>query len=574
MSTPRTPIDTENLTLLARVNHILQNLIAPNPTLQESGFARRAQLLNGIALLLIIALGAGLIVSPQPAIIIDFLLGVSVISYFFGKSKFPRVGTFIFSLGVISIAYLSLFLGLAAVYLTSVLALVPISLIVATTLTGQRTFATLAIYATIMTALASYYSKTPISKNDIIEASGVVFFTGFILYIAVIFRSYLENFRLEETRAVNQELQEIKMNLEKHVEERTHALDAAYQQIQERAMRLQVIADISQEISANVELQSAELLTRITRSISEKMEAYHVGIFLLDETHEYAVLRAANSEGGQHMLANHHQFKVGGAGIVGYVSQSGRVRIALETGSDMFFFNNPDLPKTRSEITLPIKYGKTIIGVLDVQSTQPSAFKADDVNVLETIANQIAIINKDLAKEDTHHPNQKANKSTYRKPKQDGYHYLPDGTISTVLPSNSPTLEKALASGETQFIAQPSIGNPSTLAVPVKFRDQVIGIIHIQAVEEKRKWTEDEIIMVQSISDRAGFALENARLFEETTRRAEQEETIARVTTQIGASTDFDRILQTTIHELGLALGSSRSFIQLGTTHENEESAK
>ena len=76
--------------------------------------------------------------------------------------------------------------------------------------------------------------------------------------------------------------------------------------------------------------------------------------------------------------------------------------------------------------------------------------------------------------------------------------------------------------------------------------------------------------MVQSISDRAALALENARLFEETVRRADQEETIARVTTQIGASTDFNRILQTTIQELGQALGASRSFIQLATPAENE----
>jgi GAF domain-containing protein len=121
--------------------------------------------------------------------------------------------------------------------------------------------------------------------------------------------------------------------------------------------------------------------------------------------------------------------------------------------------------------------------------------------------------------------------------------------------------------------AQPSKNNPSTLAVPVKFRDQVIGIIHIEAADTNRKWTEDEITMVQSISDRAAFALENARLFEETSRRAEQEETIARVTSQIGASTDFNRILRTTIEELGRTLGTSRAFIQLETSTKDDAPA-
>jgi GAF domain-containing protein len=93
----------------------------------------------------------------------------------------------------------------------------------------------------------------------------------------------------------------------------------------------------------------------------------------------------------------------------------------------------------------------------------------------------------------------------------------------------------------------------------------VIGIIHIETEEATRNWSEAEIQLVLSISERAALALENARLFEDATRRAEQEETISRITTQIGASTDFDRIMQTTIQELGVVLGASRSFIQIGS---------
>ena len=113
------------------------------------------------------------------------------------------------------------------------------------------------------------------------------------------------------------------------------------------------------------------------------------------------------------------------------------------------------------------------------------------------------------------------------------------------------------------------------LAVPVKFREQVVGVIQIESDDALRNWTDEEIQLVQSISDRAAVALENARLLEDATRRAEQEEMISRVTTQIGSSTDFERIMQTTIQELGLALGASRSFIQLGPPKvKNEDAAK
>ncbi len=579
MSASQTPFNNQKQSFTDRVRRFGQGMIAPHPTIQELGLIRRAQLLNSISFVLIIAFALSLISRPQSAVIFYFLLVISAVSFLLGKSRFPRTGTLVFSIGFISATYLSLFLGVASSYLTSVLALVPIALVISSALTSQKTFARLVIFATLLTVLAPYYSKTKVLPGNVPEAGGIIFFMGAILYGIIVFRSNIEQTRLEEIILVNKELREIRNNLEEHAEEHTYLLGEANQQIQERAKRLQTVSEISRDILANIEKQPDDLLEHITRSISEKLGFYHVGIFLLDENREYAVLRAANSQGGQHMLERHHQLKVGGAGIVGYVSQGGRPRIALDTGTDAVFFNNPDLPKTRSEIALPLKYGTKVIGVLDVQSTLSSAFKEEDVNILGTLSNQIAlIISNGLAAENQWNalPSRGAIRSTDRKQKQSGYYYLPDGTISTALPANSPILEKALASGETEMLVQPSKGNPATLAVPVKFRDQVIGMIHIQAAEENRKWTEDEVAMVQSIADRAAFALENARLFEETARRAEQEETIARVTTQIGASSDFNHILQTTIQELGQALGVSRSFIQLGTPSKNgkEESVQ
>jgi len=287
-------------------------------------------------------------------------------------------------------------------------------------------------------------------------------------------------------------------------------------------------------------------------------------------------LRAANSQGGQRMLERRHQMRVGGTGIVGYVAQGGRPRIALDTGSDAVFFSNPDLPTTRSEMAIPLKYGPQVIGVLDLQSVMPSAFNDEDAGLLVTLANQITItINNALTDEQAGvriAPRNKVSKHLRqpgRRQTQSGYSFNADGTISVAAAVSNPSLEKALSTGETVIQAQSSKNVSSTLTVPVKFRDQVIGVIHIEAAEANRKWTEDEITVVQSISDRAAFALENARLFEETSHRAQQEETIAHITSQIGASTNFDHILQTTIEELGRTLGTTRTFIQLETSSDD-----
>lgn len=411
-------------------------------------------------------------------------------------------------------------------------------------------------------------------------AANSVFFLAILSAMIAAFHSYRTLLKVtaenrNEQIAVNQRLAETNRALEEKVRARAHELNMANAQLEVKAARLQAVSEISQGIASNINRKPDELLTHITQLISEKLGYYHAGIFLLDENREYALLRAANSEGGQRMLARRHQLKIGGTGIVGYVSQSGRPRIALDTGADAVFFDNPDLPETRSEISLPLKHGHTVIGVLDVQSKEASAFNEEDMHILSALANQIASVLKDmLASPFDVTSGARIAQFSRRTASASGYTIRPDGSVvSNILPEKNPALEKALASGETVVLSPASGDGLPTLTVPVKFRDHAIGLIHIESADPTKPWTEDEIALAQAIADRAALALENARLFEEATRRAEQEATTAHVTTQIGASTDFDRILQTTIRELGQALGASRSFIQIGTANAKEDQA-
>ena len=576
MSISQKPLTEQKQPIAKRANQAWQKLIVPHLSVKAIGEFRRAQLLSILTLILSVLFASVIFFRPRSFGVFLVLGGITLTSYALSRTRYYRLGTYIFTYAFTAIGFWRIYQGTANSIEASITSTVHISLIFSSVLLSKRGFLGLAILSAIATFAAPVYSHIPIVETETVyRTGGIVFAIGAILYGIQVFRENLDKDQLRELTESNRELEDITATLEKRIGDRTNELERANLQVQERATRFQIISEVSQEISSNVDQHSKELLNLIARSISEKLGFYHVGIFLMDENSEYAVLRAANSQGGQRMLDRRHQLKVGGTGIVGYVSQGGRPRIALDTGTDAVFFNNPDLPQTRSEMALPLKYGSKVIGVLDVQSTLPSAFKDEDANLLSTLANQIAIVIINvLTSERSEFPSllQSSGKTSgqlSRKQKQDGYSYHPDGTISAATPINSPTLDQAIASGETVMLVQPSKDNPATLAVPVKFRDQIIGVIHIQAVETNRKWTEDEIAMVQAISDRAAFALENARLFEETSRRAEQEETIAKVTSQIGASTDFNRILQTTIQELGQALGVSRSFIQLGTPSEN-----
>jgi GAF domain-containing protein len=379
---------------------------------------------------------------------------------------------------------------------------------------------------------------------------------------------------VEKLSLREKELESIQTTLEERIRERTQELQTASEQAEKRATRLQAITELSETIALIHDPNT--LLPVIAQSISEQFGNYHTGIFLLDEERNYAVLRAANSAGGQKMLARQHQLKVGGIGIVGYVAQTGRPRLALDTGEDVIFFNNPDLPETRSEVALPLKVRSQVIGVLDVQSTQPSGFNDEDVETFSTLANQVATaIQNARLLEQTRSALQSIRQSGRQawleslEETAAGYSYLPNGMVVPSKSEKREQLQALLASGQILVNTSSSGGQISALAIPVKLRDQVIGIIHVEAGDSDRNWSEDEIAMVQSISERAALSLENARLFEETTRRAERERVISQVTSRISESTNFDRILQTTIQELARTLGTSRTFIQLQSPSSN-----
>ncbi len=177
--------------------------------------------------------------------------------------------------------------------------------------------------------------------------------------------------------------------LENRVRERTLQLGEQNEALQLRSRQLQTVADVARNIVSTRQVDS--LLDLVTRLVSDRFGFYHAGVFLLDEAGEFAELRASNSPGGQKMLGRHHKLRVGQVGIVGYVTGTGEPRIATDVGADAVFFNNPDLPGTRSEMALPLKLGDLIIGALDVQSIEPDAFSQEDVALFTTLADQISV---------------------------------------------------------------------------------------------------------------------------------------------------------------------------------------
>jgi PAS domain S-box-containing protein len=170
--------------------------------------------------------------------------------------------------------------------------------------------------------------------------------------------------------------------LEQRVAQRTRDLER-------RTAQLQVAAEVARDAATAHNLD--ELLISAVDLIRERFGFYHAGIFLIDRLGEYAVLRAAAGEAGRQMLEVGHKLKVVEEGIVGHVTGSGQPRIVPTVDADVAHIDNPFLPETRSELTLPLKAGDRVIGALDVQSIHEAAFDEDDLATLQIMADQLAV---------------------------------------------------------------------------------------------------------------------------------------------------------------------------------------
>ena len=420
----------------------------------------------------------------------------------------------------------------------------------------------------IMIAFLLLSPLQPVAEM-IVDSTVLILLVSPIVYRFAIIPLHKQITRTNDAIGQLESLNEI---LEQRVQERTVELEKVNEQTSHRATRLLAITELSEAIAQLQDLN--EIFLAATDLIHQRFGFYHVGIFLVDSDRVYAFLQAANSEGGKRMLERNHRLKLG-IGVVGFAAQTGQPRIALDVGTDAVFFDNPDLPDTRSEAALPMKSRGETIGVLDVQSTEAGAFSNEDLQVLTALANQVAIAleNARLLTEtraaltqvqEVYNEFTRVEWSrTVSQAEQSGFRYQ-TGRIEMMEDSlHTDEVISAIQNGEA--VASPQNGSKeshSTVAVPVKLRGEVIGVLHIESSDPDKKWQEDEVSLVEAVAERAAFAMENARLFQDARRRAAKESMISEATGRISSALNIENILDTTAEELERVLGSSEILIQ------------
>jgi GAF domain-containing protein len=365
----------------------------------------------------------------------------------------------------------------------------------------------------------------------------------------------------------NQALEEERANLEARVKERT-------QDLERRAIQLHAAAEVGNVAAASQDLDT--LLSAGTRLLSARFGFYHVAIFLNDDSGEYAFLRAANSEGGQRMLRRKHKLEIGQVGIVGYVAESGRARIALDVGQDAVYFDNPDLPSTRSEMALPLKVADRILGVLDIQSTEPQAFKQDDIEVLQVVADQLAVAIENSRLLAESQSAAEAVRRAYGEASLQAWKRRFAGNNVLTFKSNEKgnvvkvDTEQWLDEEQQAVLSGVPIKSKSETAlyVPLLQRGQAIGVIKLVKHDESR-WSDDEVQLIQTLAAQLSDSLEAARLYDDAQNRAEREQAITNISTKISSVYNINDILRSMTEELGKMLEDSEVVVQL-TSREDD----
>jgi GAF domain-containing protein len=533
-------------------------LFSPHQSITEVGARRQARLVSIIALLVTFtnSIGAFSVIffvkSPRAGTVLIGLSAASILGFVLTRTRYYQAGSYII---VGSLAIAAFGVGSAVNISNSLYSNLIPALVIASIAFPFRHMAIFVVFINIAIGLLPFfYPEYSGAGSDL-----SVFIPFSVLTLAAMrFRENVERDRLGEVRQTNRELQTLSNELEERVMKRTTELEQSTDQIQKRAAQFETIAQLARIINSIQDPDS--LRQKITQLVSASFGFYQVGIFLLDESRQYAVLIAANSEGGQKMLDRKHRLKVGSEGIVGYVTSTGNPRIALDTGADAVYFDNPELQETRSEMALPLRVGKTIVGALDVQSTIPNAFSEDDVEVLSILADvvSVAIENARLFEES-------------QRVLTEAQTAFSKSTIEAwqKMTKRRKMIGYELAGTTIRSIDKPIKGNGSSTAIPIKLRDRAIGTMNINLPEDKKLDT-DETDISKALAERVGIAIENAILLEETQRTAAKEQMIGEITGKIGSSINLRSMLQTAVEELGRNIPGAEIVIEL----KNDQSKK
>jgi GAF domain-containing protein len=359
-------------------------------------------------------------------------------------------------------------------------------------------------------------------------------------------------------------------------------LQAQTEALEETTRQLRATDAIAHACSSILDPKAlvAEVVNQIQKEFGS-MGVYYVGLFLLDETgkdggEQFAALKAATGALGRRLLDQGHTVALDGISAVGRCIIQQRSIVAMGESAEGL----PDgslLEGARSGAVLPLRSRGRVLGALSVQSAQAGVFGESVVDVLEAMADQVAVALdnarlfaqtgsalREVQAAQRRYLGQAWKEFLTIRPVThvdyvqpglevggDGDGLLQDARLAAMAHERAVATDSAPSADSGGKLASPQ----TVLAVPLKVRGQVIGTLSLHETRRRRPWTTEEIALAETIAEQVALTVENLRLMDEAQRRAARERLAAEITGRMRETLDMDTVLKVAVRELRQSLG-------------------
>lgn len=327
--------------------------------------------------------------------------------------------------------------------------------------------------------------------------------------------------------------------------------------LERRGEQVELTTQVTQEIATAKDIVA--IFERVVTLVKERFDYYHAQIFRYSPTADAMQLVAGYGETGEKMLKAGHKLTVG-HGVVGTAAATAHTTLATDVTQDRDWRPNPYLPNTKGEVAVPIKFQDELLGILDVQSEHAGALTQDDVLLLENLAGQIAIAIENARLRDEMEIRIEEIESLYRSISKGEWTTSSDEKISMAFLPETGAVEQdidhwleEIEKSITQRItnSEKSHDNKETplTIVPVNMRGEIIGELGIQP-GDLQELSQEDLDMLEAVSDQVAQALENARLFRETKSRSEELASLNEIISAASQTLDIKTILETVMKKV------------------------
>ena len=343
--------------------------------------------------------------------------------------------------------------------------------------------------------------------------------------------------------------------LEDRVRERTDELAS-------RAVQLRSSASVSRTIA---EIQDvSNLMETATKLTSEQFGYYQVGLYLLDERKKTAFLQSASSATGKELIGQGFRVEPDRLNPINQVVEYNRPYITSDMDNPNFV-RDANFPLTRSRMILPLTVRNDVIGILDMHSDQPRSFNMQDAEVLQTLADLVAISidNVRLINETKNLVRQlEANTSAQTQE-----------TWTKFTRRHKPAYQYTPAGVRPVFVSKHD-DDKEGMRIPLVLHGQNIGNILLKRKGASASWSERERILVEKVADQVALALENNRLVDETRKSAFRDQIIANVSARVRENLEVESVLRTATTELRRVFDLKEAEISIGILQAENATGK